>query len=413
MVLTMTQLQDRWPAANLESLPPDVQAIYQTWMGLRVLVLQAAHNSPSSPVPVPPYSRRPRKEIRARDLTLCRAPFPAGTPGAPAVLSRERVEELGELWGSGSSSSGGGGADAAPPPRSDKDEIADLRNIVKDQQIAIQKLLRQQEALIDDKDATSAYTVTEASLARLPDSWRKSVPMSRVDRRRLRRDHGGIIPSDRMPKDLVLTDDVKAEKSVASAKITLVALAKDVVGPLMEGNTETLRMVVTAHSRLTDLMADVQGALDSAENSVFPAREIRDDLEPLMGAVSASLDLAIDVHARLRTAITSRVERAMGFSDLHEDPNKRSKETFLSDDFQKLVEEKAKEKAHLAWARSGSGAPRASLHDGPPPKAHTRGGKNHRGRGRGNSTQPPPAAQAKSKGGGGGGKGSAGRGQGK
>jgi len=85
--------------------------------------------------------------------------------------------------------------------------------------------------------------------------------------------------------------------------------------------------------------------------------------------------LIIDLHARLRTVITSRVERAMGFADLHDDPNKRSKETFLSEDFQLKIEEKAKEKAHMAWAKSGTGGPpRGSLHGQPPPNKGGGGG---------------------------------------
>ena len=82
------------------------------------------------------------------------------------------------------------------------------------------------------------------------------------------------------------------------------------------------------------------------------------------------MDLVLDIHARMRTIVTSRVERAMGFSDLHDDPNKRSKETFLSKDFQEKIEAKAKEKAHMAWAKSGTGGPpRGSLHSQPPSKS--------------------------------------------
>jgi hypothetical protein len=89
-----------------------------------------------------------------------------------------------------------------------------------------------------------------------------------------------------------------------------------------------------------------------------------------VGAVTASMDLVLDLHARMRTIVTSRVERAMGFTDLHDDPNKRSKETFLSQDFQEKIEAKAKEKAHMAWAKSGTGGPpRGSLHGQPPQKS--------------------------------------------
>jgi len=371
----------KWPN-DVANLPAEFQAVYQTRMGLRVNEMAAVASALQHPIPAIQGGRY-IKTCRARDLTLIQAPLPAGTPNAPAVLTAEQIERFGLAVPAE-------GPRAPNPTPAGGGEIAELRKLVQDQQIAITKLLRQQEALAEDKDATSAYEICSSTLDRLPTSFRGLVPMSRVDRRRLRRDHGGSYPQDRIPKDLQLPDDVKNEKNVASAKITLVALTKDIVSPLMDGNLEALRMVGTVHSRIQELRDEVQLAVEADDDIVLLPSEVLDSLEPALGAVTASMDLVLDLHARLRTTVTSRIERAMGFVDLHDDPNKRSKETFLSEDFQDKIEAKAKEKAHMAWAKTGSGAPpKGSLHGQPPPKRQGGGGfqsqRQNGGRDRGGS----------------------------
>ena len=385
----------RWPD-DVSLLPADFQAVYQTWMGLRVpdMVLAAGN----SPVAITPTGGRPLKTGRARDLTLSRTPWPAGTPNPPAILTEASIVTFGDNGPSDNSDAGSqGGQDG---------EVAELRKLVQNQQIAIDKLLLQQQALNDDKDATSAYQIDDATLDRLPKSFRALVPMSRVDRRRLRRDHGGAYPTDRLPKELTLPEDVKNEKSVAAAKITLVGLTKDIISPLMDGNMEVLRMVGTVHSRVLSLATEMQSAVDEGDDNVVLCKDMLDDLTPAVGAVTAALDLVLDLHARMRTNVTNRVERAMGFVDLHDDPNKRGKETFLSEDFQAKIEQKAKDKAHMAWARSGTGGPpQGSLHGKPPTKAKG-GGKtpwkanNSRG-----GSKPKPGKGGRGKGDKGGGRG--------
>jgi hypothetical protein len=302
-------------------------------------------------------------------------------------------------------------------------ELAELKRLVQDQQSSIQRLLRQQEALADDKDATSSCEACDATLSKMPNSFRALEPMSKADRRHLTRDHGGFYPKDRLPNELQLPEDVKNEKNVAATKISLVSLTihKDVISPLMDGNVECVKMVGTAHSRLIELHAEMATAVDADEGAVVLASDVRNELELAVGAATASVDLVLDLHARMRTVVTSRVERAMGFSDLHVDPNKRAKETFLSKDLQEKIEAKAKEKAHVAWAKSGTGgAPRGSLHGQPPSKSvgggsnksrtpakigggrggKTRGGSSNkrsgrgsggRGRGRGKGPSDPPS----------------------
>jgi len=358
--LSLEAARAKWPG-NAATLPSGFQAVYQTWMTLRVQEMKSTPGAPAV------GERRINKSERAREMTLARTPFPAGTPSPPVLLTTAQID----AFGAGGTpdpapvSGGGGGG-----------ELSELRRLVQDQQISIEKLLRQQEALADDKDATSAYQVCEETLSKFPVSFRAAVPMSRVDRRHLRRDHGGAYPKDGLPKELTLPEDVKNEKNVAAHKISLVALTKDVVSPLMDGNMEVLRMAGTVHSRIFELHTEMAAAIaENGDDAVVSVADVLGELDLTVGAASASMDLIIDLHARLRTVITSRVERAMGFADLHDDPNKRSKETFLSEDFQLKIEEKAKEKAHMAWAKSGTGGPpRGSLHGQPPPKKSGGGG---------------------------------------
>ena len=397
MTANIDAARAKWPS-DVASLPASFQAVFQTWMGLRVVEISSTPGAPPAPT-----QGSYTKSMRARECTLARTPFPVGTPNTPALLTEAQILAFGGTGSHGDSGGDGGG------------ELAELKRLVQDQQISIQRLLRQQEALADDKDATSSYEVCDATLAKMPDSFRALEPMSKADRRHLTRDHGGFYPKDRLPKELQLPEDAKNEKNVAATKISLVSLTKDVISPLMDGNMHCIRMVGTAHSRLIELHAEMVTAVEADGEAVVLASDVRNELELAVGAATASMDLVLDLHARMRTIVTSRVERAMGFSDLHDDPNKRSKETFLSKDFQEKIEAKAKEKAHMAWAKSGTGGPpRGSLHGQPPSKSGGGGVNKARaptkiGGGRGGKTGN--SSSAKSGGRGSGGKGG-GRGKG-
>lgn len=389
MTTNLNAARAKWPT-DVASLPASFQAVFQTWLGLRVIEMSSTPGAPPPPARGTSYP----KAARARDCTLARTPFPAGTVNKPRLLTEAEIITFGGNGSSDDSSDDGGG------------ELAELKRLVQDQQISISRLLRQQEALADDKEATSSYEVGAATLAKIPDTLRTQEPMSKADLRHITRDHGGFYPKDGLPKELVLPEDVKNEKNVAASKISLVSLTKDIVAPLMNSNMVCLKMAGTIHSRVYELHAEMVAAVDSDADAVVLASDVRNELELAVGAATASMDLVLDLHARLRTIVTSRVERAMGFADLHDDPNKRSKETFLSKDFQEKIEAKAKEKAHMAWAKSGTGGPpRGSLHGQPPPKSGGGGYSKARtpariGGGRGGKT-----------GGGGGGKGG-GRGSG-
>ena len=371
MTSLFDRARDRWPD-DLTNLPPHVQAVYQTWLPLRLQALEAA-SSGLTPSRTP---GRYFKRHHARDLTLLRTPFPATVTNPPALLTDQQLADFaGEVTPPSSSASG-------DPPA--QQELERLRQDLASTQLALEQLLRQQDAREGTGVITSAYQVSDATLALIPSSVRDRVPLSRLERRRLGRDHGGMYPRDALPKELHLPDDVRGDPKVVAHKTPLLTLQKEIINPLMGGNLDSLRMAGTTHSRLADLLEDVREARESAasgQDTVVLPKDLCDELEPAVAAAAATIELILDLHARMRVVVTSRVEKSLGFSDLHDDPNKSVKESFLSQDFQDKIEQRAKEKAHLAWAQSGKGNPPTGPLHGAPPTKSGGGGRNKRRRG--------------------------------
>ena len=361
MSLTQQQLEDavgRWPDDDAH-LPAHVQAVFQAWRTLRVREAMTA--SAASPLSLPAGTMT--KDRRCRYLTLSQTPFPVSTPSPPALLTAQQVRSF--------RTDTGGSPLHDESPDSQAETIRQLQAQLRDQQSAIERLLIQQESLAEDTPGHSSYPIAEATLQRLPKSLRNLVPMSRVDRRKLRREHSGLFPKDALPRDLQIPEDIRREKAVATAKLGFLAVTKDIIQPVMDANTDSLKMAATVHSRLEELRAEMSEASNSSPDATVLASDILEEVLVILGTTEGTLDMVLDTHARLRTAVTSRLEKLMGFDNLHPDPNKRAKESFLSDDFDRMIEERAKSKAHRAWARSqhqGSNPSRGSLHEDPPPK---------------------------------------------
>ena len=375
MTSIFERARDKWPD-DLTALPPHFQAVYQTWLPLR---LQTLEETTAGATPVP--SRTPGryyKKHHARDLTLLGTPFPSTISNPPAVLNDAQLEDFVRHRNDETPIV----PQVSPPAQQEFDK---LRRDLASTQLALDQLLRQQDAREGSGTLTSSYQVADATLALIPPSVRDREPLSRFERRRLGRDHGGVYPKDALPKELHLPEDVRTDPKVTSHKTSLLSLQKEIINPLMAGNLDSLRMAGTTHSRLAELLAEVRDANASAESgqdTVVLPRDLLMELEPAVATAAASIELILDLHARMRVVVTSRVEKSLGFNDLHDDPNKSVKESFLSKDFQDKIEQRAKEKAHLAWAQSGKGnPPTGSLHGAPPTKKTGAGGNNRRRRG--------------------------------
>ena len=68
---------------------------------------------------------------------------------------------------------------------------------------------------------------------------------------------------------------------------------------------------------------------ESGQGTVVLPRDLLVELEPAAAAAAAMIKLILDLHVRMRVVIISRVERSLGFNDLHDDPNIKSQGIFL------------------------------------------------------------------------------------
>ena len=103
-------------------------------------------------------------------------------------------------------------------------------------------------------------------------------------------------------------------------------------------------MAATVHSRLEELRAEMVEAADSNHEATVLASDILEEVMVILSTTEGTLDMALDTHARLRTAVTCRLEKLMGFKALHQDPNKREKGSFFSGDSDRKIKERAKAK---------------------------------------------------------------------
>ena len=115
MTANIDAARAKWPG-DVASLPASFQAVFQTWMGLRVVEISSTPGAPP-----PPTRGSYTKSMRARDCTLARAPFPVGTPNTPALLTEAQIISFG---GNGSSEDSGGDGGG---------ELAELKRLVQDQ----------------------------------------------------------------------------------------------------------------------------------------------------------------------------------------------------------------------------------------------------------------------------------------
>ena len=126
--LNLEAARAKWPG-DAATLPSGFQAVYQTWMTLRVQEMKSTPGAPAV------GDRRINKSDRAREMTLARTPFPAGTPSPPILLTIAQIDAFGaDGTPDPAPGSGGGGGG----------EFSELRRLVQDQQIPIEKLLRHQ-----------------------------------------------------------------------------------------------------------------------------------------------------------------------------------------------------------------------------------------------------------------------------
>jgi hypothetical protein len=152
----------------------------------------------------------------------------------------------------------------------------------------------------------------------------------------------------------------------------------------LERNDFTTKMAGTLWSHVLDSMEELREQLESDPDVLFRADNILKQFEELEGCARSTFVLGMDMSSHLRLNVSRRVDTAMGIDHLRVDPLKRAADDFISPDTYKLVEEAAKQKQNLTWAKQGVfPGSRAGHFSGYPPPKTSGGGGFSRGGGRG------------------------------
>jgi hypothetical protein len=382
---------DAWPDDT--DLPASVLAALREWRSESLTAIDPAVEILNAD-PARAFST-PRnnflKERRCRTLVAHGVPTNGGATPSPAELRSMIPADDTRSTDSRSDS----GSQQSSSNMEEKFEALEAKLLAA--QSTIDMLVKQRDE-VEGADVSADYVVHSTVLDLVPKSFVSHDPLSKKERLKLSRSHQGDFPEDAWPNRLVLSDATKNAKEIKAAqKLTLTQFA-DTVGKFMDRNEYATKMAGTSWSRLIDCIEHLQEQLSENPDIVFRAADFIDQLEPIAATTRAAFELGLDSATHMRMNVSRRVDQAMGIDHLRADPTKRAVDDFISPETYKLVEEAAKQKQNLTWAKQGyfPGQHVGRFSGGPPPKS---------GGGGGNYTK-------RSKGGGGG-KGSGGRGRGK
>ena len=380
------QIIDGWPDDEA-NLPQSVVDSITVWRQQVLPTIDPAvrrlHDDPEVEFSTP--HRNFRKELRCRTLVAHGVAPQGGPTPTPADLRSMLTPNEEEDPDEEQSSSSG---------MDERFRTLELKLV--EAQSTIASLVRQQEAS-DETDATADYTVHSTVRAAVPKSFASHDPLSKKERQRILRDHQGVFPEDAWPNRLVLSDITKNAKEIKSAsKLTLPQFAGE-VGKFLDRNDFTTKMAGTLWSHLLDSIEELREQLESDPDVLFRADNIVRQFEELEGCAHSTFVLGLDMSLHLRLNVSKRVDSAMGIDHLRVDPLKRAADDFISPDTYKLVEEAAKNKQNLTWAKQGvfPGSRAGHFPGNPSPKTSgggfgrggNRGGSRGGGRGRGGNSR--------------------------
>ena len=380
-----------WPDDDT-SLPPSVLEGLLRWRSETYHTIdpaiQALETDTTRSFKTPSRARFP-KEARCRTLVAFGVGVPNGGPTPNPADLRSMIPN-------NSSTSSPRSSIATQDRRegSEKDDVssasgddrmARLEDQLRTAQATIDSLVRQ-TLEVEDKDVTTDYAVNDTVMAIIPKSFLTLNPLSKKERLHLCRMNQGSFPEGVWPNRLALSESTKNSIKNA-AKLSLTQLATE-VGLFIDRNDYTTKMACTTLSRLTDDIADVQAQLDVDPDLMFRGDEVLQQLKLLEPGVRATVQLGLDLSVHLRLNVSKRVDTAMGIDHLRVDPFKRKTEDFISPETYKLVEQEAKQKQDLTWAKQGHfpGSRAGHFLGRPPPKSSGGGAKraHPKGGGRGN-----------------------------
>jgi hypothetical protein len=207
----------------------------------------------------------------------------------------------------------------------------------------------------------SAYIVGDTVLRKLGQgsdgsySWARIKPLPRQEWNFILRTHAGIISG--FPPDLDLVTATKAIKEVQAAKISLSTFATQEVTKYMMRNAHTIKMTGTVYSRVLEMREELKSrrAEDDSfkEDLLVPMEDVLSFLATLEEAASGAMDIAIDNQSLMRTAVSKRLEEAIGVAHLRPEAGKKAREDFLRTETLALIEAAATRSEDLSWAAEG------------------------------------------------------------
>ncbi len=215
-----------------------------------------------------------------------------------------------------------------------------------------------QAQLADPEDIqASAYIVGEPVLRKLGQgndgsySWAQIKPLPRHERNFILRTHAGTFAG--FPPDLDLVTAIKALKEAQATKLSLSTFAT-CVAKYMARNAHTVKMTGTVYSRIIEMREELEArrAEDDSfkEDLLVPMEDILGFLSTLEEAASGAMDIAIDNQSLMRTAVSRRLEEAIGVAHLRPETGKKAREDFLSSETLSLIEAAATRSEDLSWA---------------------------------------------------------------
>ena len=125
----------------------------------------------------------------------------------------------------------------------------------------------------------------------------------------------------------------------------------------MARNAHTVKMTGTVYSRIIEMREELEArrAEDDSfkEDLLVPLEDILSFLSTLEEAASGAMDIAIDNQTLMRTAVSRRLEEAIGVAHLRPEAGKKAREDFLSSETLSLIEAAATRSEDLSWAAEG------------------------------------------------------------
>ena len=341
-----------WSSVNLDAIDPAVRAL---------------HDDPSRDFSTP--VRGFRKAQKCRTLVAFGVAAPSGPTPLPADL-RSMIQ-----------SSEDDDEEAHPDhEQSVAEQLATLRLELDQAKSTISHMARQQEE--SGNDASADYEVHDKVTEKIPASFVTHLPLTKKERQRLLREHQGYYSEGTWPKRLAMSESTRNSKEIKSAaKITLTQLAGE-MSKFMERNDATTKMCGTAWSRLLDMKDQVEEQLAATPDVTYRADQVLEQLQSIEGCIESAMSLGLDLSVHMRLNVSNRVDKEMGIDHLRVDPTKTASDDFISDDTYKLVEEAAKKKQNLSWAKEGSfTGSKVGYFSSQPPRKSSGGGGYSRGAG--------------------------------